>query len=99
RLAILRAINPEDILSNYSTAVLGAVADGKLLPASWSLGEEHPCTRCKQIILGDTRVEGIVVDGFSRRVSQARFHELIRSAFSVTDAKDFSRYFGFTSED
>jgi carboxylesterase type B len=99
RLESLRAMNPEDIIQNYTSAAMGPMADGKLLPSSWDLGEEQPPTRCKAIILGDTRVEGIVIDGLSRQIPQARFHELILSAFSAADAEDFSKHFGFTSED
>jgi carboxylesterase type B len=95
RLERLRAMKPLDILRNYSSAAMGAMADGNLFPLSWSFEDSKLPTRCKSIILGDTRVEGIILDGLSRRISQDRFQELIRTSFSTADAEKFANYFGF----
>ena len=97
RLERLRALSTDEILQNYNSAPMGGFADGQLLPTSWSFANEQPKTRCKSIILGDTRVEAIILDAMSRNIPQQRFHELIQSAFSPTDAKLFSQNFGFAS--
>lgn len=98
RLERLRALSPEDLLQTYSKVVMGAVADGVLLPSSWRLEDAQPPTRCKAIIIGDTRVEGIILDRISRAIPLPRFRELIRQSFSATDASAFSTHFGFTSD-
>ena len=99
RLEKLRSLKAEDIVHKYTSAAMGPMGDGKLLPFSWHLGDEHPPSRCKELIIGDTRVEGIVVDGISRRLPQTRFNALARSAFATArDAEDFLKHFGFASE-
>lgn len=98
RLQKLRAMKAEEIIESYTSAAMGPMGDGKLLPASWQLGQDRP-TRCKELIVGDTKVEGIILDGLSRRIPQARFAELIQAAFSsAADADAFSQHFGFRSE-
>jgi carboxylesterase type B len=98
RLKQLRALRPEDLIENYSKAPLGPLADGKLLPSSWRLDQPQPPTRCKAVILGDTRVEAIILDGLSLKIPQPAFHDLARSAFqSPTDASAFLTHFGFTT--
>lgn len=96
RLAILRAMKPEEILDNYSGAPLGPVADGNIL-RTWDAGQSHPRTRCKQIIVGDTRIEAIIMDGLIQSIPQDRFQELIREHFSEIQATKFTRHFGFMS--
>ena len=98
RLEKLRSLSPEQIIEDYSTAAMGPMADGMLLPSSWNLGERLPPSRCKSIILGDTRVEAIIFDGLSRRLPQTQFYELVQSAFSDTDAAAFLHHFGFKTE-
>ena len=70
RLERLRALSADEILQNYSSAPMGGFADGQLLPTSWSFASEQPKTRCKSIILGDTRVEAIILDSMSRNITQ-----------------------------
>jgi carboxylesterase type B len=98
RLEKLRSLSPEQIIENFSTAAIGPMADGILLPSSWNLGEQLPPSRCKSIISGDTHVEGIIFDSLCKRLPQPQFYELVRSAFSATDAKAFCYHFGFKSE-
>jgi carboxylesterase type B len=95
RLAKLRAMSPLDIIDNFSGAALGPVADGKLMPTDWDLFQPQALTRCKTIVLGDTGVEGIVVDSVSRNVSQESFHALVRSY--ISDPAGFYASFGFAS--
>ena len=97
RLEKLRTLSTDEIIRNYTSAAMGGMADGKLLPAKWNFANKQPKTRCKSIILGDTRVEAIILDGMSRNIPQQRFQELIQSAFSPADVKSFSTLFGFAS--
>jgi carboxylesterase type B len=98
RLEQLRALDPETLIENYSKAPLGPLADGKLLPTSWHLGQPQTPTRCKEVILGDTRVEAIIMDGLSLKIPQEHFHQLAHSAFaSPDDADSFLTHFGFTT--
>ena len=98
RLAILRAMKREEVLDNYSVAPLGPVADGSVL-RTWDNGQNHPRTRCKQIVVGDTRIEAIIMDSLIQSIPQDRFQELIREHFSEIQADKFARHFGFMSED
>lgn len=93
RLEKLRAMKPLDIVDSFTGAALGTVADGTLMPNDWSLFAKQPPSRCKSIILGDTGVEGIVVDNVSRNLPQERFHYYIESVLS--DAPGFCKAFGF----
>jgi len=98
RLAQLRALSPEDIAEMYPDIAMGPFADGTLLPSSWRLGEPQPPTRCKEIILGDTGVEAIIMDRLSHSIPQPHFHQLAHSTFSSpSDATAFLQHFNFTS--
>jgi carboxylesterase type B len=98
RLEQLRALRPEDIAESYPDIAMGPLADGTLLPPSWRLGEPQPPIRCKEIILGDTGIEAIIMDRLSHSIPQPRFHQLVHSAFShPNDATAFLQHFKFTS--
>jgi hypothetical protein len=78
------------------TLSVGPVADLRFLPQDWNLGDAQPTTRCKEIIMGDARVEAIILDAISRTVPQKRFHGLVQSAFAAPrDAELFCTHFGF----
>lgn len=95
RLNQLRRLSPEEVLENYLDNPIGPVADGRLLPTSWDHWSHSP-TRCKSMIIGDTRVEAIILDALIESIPQPRFRELYTSSFS--DPKGFAASFGFTSE-
>lgn len=97
RLEKLRALSPQQIIANYSKAAMGPMADGILLP-SWNLGEQLPPSRCKSMIMGDTRVEAIMFDSVCKRLPQQQFYELVHSTFSAADANAFRYHFGFKCE-
>lgn len=99
RLANLRALSPEEIAQRYKGSAMGPLADGKLLPTDWHLDQRSIPTRCKEVILGDSGVEALIFDGVSGSLSQPRFHQLVRAAFSSTQADEFLQVFGFTSQD
>lgn len=98
RLEKLRSLSPDELIQKYGpNATLPPLADGKLLPTSWRLGELHPNSRCKDIIIGNTRVEAIIFDSLSRHLLQNSFHEKVLAAFATaSDADLFCKYFGFT---
>ncbi|KAJ5899620.1 hypothetical protein N7495_004364 [Penicillium taxi] len=98
RLAQLRALSVQDILNNTGSAAMGPVADGKLLSLGWKYEDSVTDTRCKEIILGDTSVEGIIFDGRLKKLPQALFHKRIDEAFSPQVAGELYARFGFTRE-
>jgi carboxylesterase type B len=98
RLESLRAMKPLDILSNYSTAAMGPMGDGIMLPESWTFEQSQP-TRCRSLIIGDTNVEGIILDGLSRRMKPSQFQRVLRAVLSDVDADEFCRLFEFTGND
>jgi carboxylesterase type B len=98
RLEQLRALSPEDLIKNYPAGPLGPVADGTFLPSSWRLGEPQPPTRCKEIIIGDTGIEAIIMDPLCNSIPQPRFHQLVHSFFSSpSNATAFLQHFKFTT--
>lgn len=99
RLAKLRALSPEEIINRYKGSAMGPLADGKLMPTDWRLGQQSTPTRCKEVILGDTGIEAIIFDGLSSSLPQAQFQRLVRAAFSSTRAAEFLQVFGLTSDD
>jgi carboxylesterase type B len=86
------------ILRNYSTAAMGPMGDGTLLPESWKF-EQPNSTRCRSLIIGDTNVEGIVLDGLAKRMKPSQFQKVLRSVLSKCDADEFCRIFAFTGND
>jgi len=99
RLESLRLLTPEDLIENYAPSPLGPIADENLFPNSWCLDNRRTESRCRSIIIGDTREEAIIHDRLSRSISQKRFRQMVCAAFSETcDSDLFCRHFGFTSE-
>jgi carboxylesterase type B len=98
RLEKLRAMEPLDILGNYSTAAMGPMGDGKVLPESWTFKQSKP-TRCRSLIIGDTNVEGVILDGLAKRMKPSQFQRILRAALSEADANELCRLFGFTGND
>jgi hypothetical protein len=94
RLQTLRSLSAEEKFGSSGT--LPPLADGKLLPKAWNLGDAHPVSRCKEIISGTTRVEGIIFDGLSRLLPQRIFLQQASAAFAPADAELFFKYFGFS---
>lgn len=93
RVKKLRALPPLEILQNYSSAALGPIGDGVLLPKSWTF-KQSKVTRCKSLVIGDTNVEAIILDGLFKRVKREKFQSILRSVLSDQDADDFDRIFG-----
>ncbi|KPI37534.1 Lipase 3 [Cyphellophora attinorum] len=67
QVTTLRKAPVMDILQKYSNAAMGPVGDGVLLPRHWKF-EDTLITRCRSIILGDTNVEGIILDSIARNI-------------------------------
>jgi carboxylesterase type B len=97
RLEKLRSLTSEELVENYGASTTSVpLGDGKLLPESWTLGESHPDSRCKDIIIGDTGLEGIIFDGLSRVIPQDYFRAKALAVFATaSDAEIFFKYFGF----
>lgn len=98
RLEQLRSLSPQTIIKNSTKAALAPVGDGKLLPATWRFVDEVPRHRCKDIILGDTNVEGLIFDGVLARLSQERFHEVVQTELPPELVTELYEGFGFTKE-
>jgi carboxylesterase type B len=96
RLLKLRSLSAEDAMKNSPNATFFPFADGKLLPKIWQLGDPHPVSRCKDIVIGTTKVEAIIFDGLSRLLPQKYMHAKIGAAFPPADAEIFCKYFDFT---
>lgn len=92
RVSRLRAMPSMELLRNYSSAALGPLGDGNILPKSWTFKQSKP-TRCKSLIIGDTNVEAIILDGLFRKVQPAQFQKILRSSLSSDDVEGFCRIF------
>ena len=73
RLRALRSLSPAELMEAYPQNPIGPVGDGAQLPQAWSFNHIVPSTRCKEIVLGDTRVEAIVLDYVADSISCADF--------------------------
>jgi len=98
RLRKLRVMDPLEVLGKYTTAALGPMGDDVVLPRSWTFEQSNP-TRCRSLIIGDTNVEGIILDGLARRTPPSHFERLLRSFLPEVDKGDFCRVFGFSGDD
>lgn len=94
RLEKARALAPNDLISSYTSAPLSPMADGALLPQSWPYNEKQKPTRCKEIIIGDTKIEAIIMDGLINSIPRAKLVELVHA--SIKDGEGFLRAFGIT---
>jgi carboxylesterase type B len=100
RLERLRKLSPGALVEMSGSAVMPPMADGKLLPKSWTLGQLQPSSRCKELIIGDSRVEAIIFDPLVQQVPQKLFNQIISTAFvEPSDAAAFCKHFGFTAEE
>lgn len=99
KLARLRSLSQDEIMQKCGARTTFApLGDGKYLPTSWRLGDPHPDGRCKEIIIGNVGMEGIVFDLLASMVPQKFFQKSVLAAFKEpSDAELFCNYFGFTS--
>jgi carboxylesterase type B len=95
RLEKARALNPQEVIRGFTSAPLGPMGDGTLLPQLWSYNEPQKPTRCKEIIIGDTKIEAIIMDGLINAIPQAKFSELVHK--SMKDSDGFLNAFEFSS--
>lgn len=102
RLAALRDLNVDELLKAYTQKAFGPYGDGELLPTSWTYTDKLPISstsRCNSIILGDTRVEGVIFDGFARRMPQQAFYSLLEQYLPDQQTREeFCRVFKFTKD-
>lgn len=92
RIAKLRSIPPMEILQNYSSAALGPLGDGTILPKSWSFEQSTP-SRCESLIIGDTNVEAIILDGLFTRIGPTQFQGILRSILTEDEVQQFFQLF------
>lgn len=98
RLAALRALSTDELIKTYTPRAMGPYGDGKLLPSTYDYTDPERESRCKTVILGDTRVEGIIFDFISQSTSQSEFDIVLRGLMPVTQVYDeFCSTFGFTT--
>jgi carboxylesterase type B len=78
KLEKLRSLPQDEIMQKCGPiANFAPLADGKFLPTSWRLGDPHPDGRCKDTIIGNVGVEGIVFDILSTLIPQSSFQKNI----------------------
>lgn len=100
RLELLRALPPDTLMKLLGSATVPPMADGDLLPKSWKLGDVQPESRCKEIIIGDLRVEAIIFDPLILHIPQKLFNQIINTSFAeASDGAKFRELFGFALED
>lgn len=80
RLKQARSLTPQEIISGFTSAPLGPMADGVLLPKEWRYRETKKANRCKEIIVGDTKIEAIIMDGLINSVPQHKFTDLAHAS-------------------
>jgi carboxylesterase type B len=97
RLEELRSLSQYDITQKCGpTTSFSPLGDGKFLPTSWRLGDPHPTSRCKEIIIGNVGMEGIVFDALTLLLPQEIFRKGVLATFkNPLDAALFFKYFGF----
>lgn len=98
QLEALRSKPAMDILQHYSTAAMGPMADGAVLPQGWNF-DDKLVTRCRSIILGDTNVEGVILDGIAMSIKPDVLQHMIRETMSDADADNFCRQFDFRGDE
>ncbi|KAE9363905.1 alpha/beta-hydrolase, partial [Stipitochalara longipes BDJ] len=96
RLEKARALSPQQVIGGFTSAPLGPMADGVLLPQLWRYNDTQKLTRCKEIIIGDTKIEAIIMDGLINAIPQAKFPGIVHA--SMQDGDGFLRAFGFTPD-
>ncbi len=94
RLEHARNTDVNELIANYTHAAMSPMADGILLPKEWDYRAVQKETRCKEIIIGDTHIEAIIMDGLISKIPQSKFLSIVKS--TIPDASGFLRAFGFS---
>lgn len=95
RLERARALTPDQLIRSYTSAPMSPAADGVLL-SQWSHNETQKPTRCKEIIIGDTKIEAIIMDGLINSIPQAKMVKLVHA--SMEGGEGFLRAFGLAPD-
>jgi len=98
RVKFLTNMEPLQVLRSYSSASIGPMGDDIILPKSWTF-EQRNSTRCQSLIIGDTNVEGVILDGLAKKLKPSKFQELVQSVLSSADQDTFNGVFGFSGDD
>ncbi|PMD47800.1 alpha/beta-hydrolase [Hyaloscypha variabilis F] len=97
RLEKARALTPQQVIAGFTSAPLGPMGDGVLLPQVWSYNSTQPPTRCKEIIIGDTHIEAIIMDGLISSIPQSKFSSIVQTSIPSTSSS-FLDAFNFTPD-
>ncbi|KAG0645237.1 Lipase 3 [Hyphodiscus hymeniophilus] len=99
RMQRLRALPPDTLMKMLGSGTVAPMADGTLLPKSWTIGTLQPESRCKEIIIGDVRMDAIIFDPLIQHIPQKLFKQLINTCFpNPSDAEKFCTLFGFAQD-
>lgn len=94
RLSALRSLDCQKILAKYSSRrALGPVADGTLLPPSWTHAQIQKTSRCRSVIIGDCQVEAIILNGLIKNLSISSFVATVREELRPDTAETFLQQF------
>ncbi|KAL2069060.1 hypothetical protein VTL71DRAFT_15398 [Oculimacula yallundae] len=98
RLEGLRSLSTEEAMKKMGgSSMFAPLAEGAYLPLGWKVGDKHPRTRCKEIIVSNTLVEAIIFDILAALLPQQVFYSKVLAAFpDTTDSSRFIELFGFS---
>ncbi len=101
RLTKLRTLPTVDLAKLVTRShICGPLGEDDFLPTSWKVGGPHPSTRCQEIIIGNTVVEGIIFDARSTNIPQSAFRAKLLTVFpKAEDNIRFCELFGFVAEE
>lgn len=98
RIAKMREMNASELAKIYSKAALGPHGGKGLhvsLPTTWSHSPDTTISRCKSLIIGDTRVEAVILAGLVKSIPFARFRAWAHEHFKG-ECPAFLDTFGFS---
>lgn len=100
RCEVLRSKEPLDVIKRYTRAPMGPMLDGIYLPWRYDVFSPQVEGRCKSLILGDTKDDGIIVDYISQHIPQSILLGLLQPIFSsVEDFDSFLSWFEIRKEE
>ncbi|GAM91250.1 hypothetical protein ANO11243_092970 [Dothideomycetidae sp. 11243] len=97
RMRRLRDMDAAELVKTYTQRAMGPTGDvpgSKLLPATWGAESRPQGSRCKALIIGDTRVEGVIFGGFIANTPYESLHRMAVKHFG-SDVDGFLEAFEF----
>lgn len=99
KLEKLRSLDAMEVLGAYTKAPMGPMFDGTYLPLRWDPFAKQKETRCKAVILGDTKDDGVIVDYISRSIPQDIFLSLLTRNIPASVIQPFLSKFGIRANE